>query len=202
MLRRLLDAVPKHAENRWLRFYALRWLFVSLEEEGHSEEGEAVVERIEALSEEEQHPFDAAHWRAQAANQRLRPSVGSLLRAEAALAALAEAERHLPAGDAFRTGKFQILRNNTGSSLADIGLFALAEPILRADAAGPSANGYTFGRLAGCVWAQGGDRKAAFALIRKGQAMEPRERFWDWLGKRPEFQSVAGDPEFQAAGTP
>lgn len=204
-LRRGLDQVPKHAQNRWLRFSTLRWYLLLLAQDaGRADEALAGLTEIEALADEESHPFDAAHWRAQAACLRIRPLGTSQETGEAAVALLTEVERHLPDGDDFRLGKFETLRNNIGSALVDAALHRLAEPLMRTDCAKPIANGYSFGRLAACVWANSANanKKETLTLIRKGQAMEPRDNFWEWLQKLPAFQAVATDPEFQAAGTP
>ncbi|MGC4043809.1 MAG: sigma-70 family RNA polymerase sigma factor [Armatimonas sp.] len=192
---RILKRTPPQPHNRWLRFYLLRWIYTIARSEDY-------LERIEALATEEGHPFDAAHWRAQAACLRLKENTPDQAAGEKAIAALTEAEATLPENDEFRASKFKILRNNIGASLADAQLFALSEPLMRADVASGHANGFSYGFLAMDVWGQRKDRKETLTLIRKGQNMEPKDNFAEWLGGKAVFQDLAKDREFVSAGTP
>lgn len=192
---RILKNTPPQEHNRWLRFYLLRWIYTISRSEDY-------LERIEALATEEGHPFDAAHWRAQAACLRLKPDTPDQAAGEKAVAALAEAQEALPENDEFRTSKFKILRNNIGASLAEAQLFALSEPLMRADIESGHANGFSYGFLAMSVWGLHKDRKEVFSLIRRGQNMEPKDNFSEWLGSKAVFQDLAKDREFLSAGTP
>ncbi len=201
----ILDSTPATDANRQQRFYLLRSALRILFQSGKTDDAEILLQRIDALADEEADPVSVFHWRGHGLYLRLRQTAGDpetlqqLGSRAAVLLSLYEqalAEENRPPEIARR---FSILRDNIASVAADHGLYTLAVPLLTTLIVSGKGSPWNYVRLAACTWATLQDRAETLKLLRKGAVRTDRENLWEWARTLPVFADVAEDPEFVAA---
>lgn len=201
----IMEEAPKTPRNRFRRFNMLRTGVAMLGWLNRPGEAREITERIAALAEEEETWEEAQRWQIEALYLRacIGSSTGDFEEARSAgleaIARIEELERRLSPLTDEQEGRLRSYCHNVGSPLVGARHYDLALPLFQRVVRDGRGSEWAYLRLAACLWAAGGDRDEARAMLKQAACRHAGGKLLEEIIALPEFAPFVHDPEFRTS---